>query len=891
VYKSRLLSALLLLAVTIPASSQAPAKKKSAPPQSPSPEAPAPVPATKEPETAPAPRVTVIRVQYLTNLDEVAEALQEIFEKLKIVASGQHSLIVVEDETAPEGLRTAEVVKAVQLIDIRGLKDGYWIGNQIVRLEGIDVRDIEKKFGELAAAAAGHEELKKAREKFDLVAVSRHVLVILPQEGNATYTIAEEQQAASLKRDLESIDAVITGRRREIEPLKNETEKWLATRTVRLENLQASAVVAALCGQEKDCAFKAVSDKVLVKVEQKAAGQKPEESMKNFQALDASLTKPSEASHTEELAENRVVRLFHLRDADKVAAALNNALATQSVKAIGVDLLLILPPGGDNTDRTDELKRFISLIDLPRPQIALQVWSYQMSSKDPGEVSKAFGIVRTAVADYNDRMTNALQAGWDNLVAKVETQKDNFFDDGFKSYVVEDYKSCGRRDLYCLGYPNAFSLSKPSLTKILLFLAAAKDPLRAGMDVVDAMEKLQPNTTTASTSTATPYCPPLPVTGVHGAGIANLGHFRAQLCELLNVNKRNVLRAAILDFLFQYKLTIQYPHDFVPYDLQRTAQTLDSLLTPVVDAFNRDLEDFIESMERGSAWPKTAPRSGKAGFSSRGLIKVASLSGKQAAVSGKTSNFFDITTPMTLAELLAKNELFKNAFPAPIIPEKAAMLAGIIANIAAQQQILAEIQRGMSLTITPTALDTASSAELNIDLEAGEDSASPNVTGGKTDPLDRVTKHHVNDIVRVESLKLFEISTFSLLVRHPQPDGAVPGLSQIWEAIFGFIPRFGHIFRWHRDPLETDNRSLAIVNALIVPTAMDLALSLRLEGDRELAAGGTRRFHRLSELPPQVRPYHKMRMDCLLNLLPPFASGSDSACSNARLSSVPADAR
>ena len=46
-------------------------------------------------------------------------------------------------------------------------------------------------------------------------------------------------------------------------------------------------------------------------------------------------------------------------------------------------------------------------------------------------------------------------------------------------------------------------------------------------------------------------------------------------------------RAALADFLFNYKFSQQYPHEFTPYDLTSSAQTLDSALAPFVHALTR----------------------------------------------------------------------------------------------------------------------------------------------------------------------------------------------------------------------------------------------------------------------------------------------------------------
>ncbi|MGA8222437.1 MAG: hypothetical protein WB780_12345, partial [Candidatus Acidiferrales bacterium] len=83
---------------------------------------------------------------------------------------------------------------------------------------------------------------------------------------------------------------------------------------------------------------------------------------------------------------DNVVRLFHLRQADKIAAAINASSKTgplvQAVDDNGNnDVILILPSPSGGPDQTTSIRRSIAMFDLPRPQLSLQVWSYQMSAE------------------------------------------------------------------------------------------------------------------------------------------------------------------------------------------------------------------------------------------------------------------------------------------------------------------------------------------------------------------------------------------------------------------------------------------------------------------------------------------------------------------------------
>jgi hypothetical protein len=71
--------------------------------------------------------------------------------------------------------------------------------------------------------------------------------------------------------------------------------------------------------------------------------------------------------------------------------------------------------------------------------------------------------------------------------------------------------------------------------------------------------------------------------------------------------------------------------------------------------------------------------------------------------------------------------------------------------------ITAQLSRGITLTVVPTSVDTASSAELNVGLVVDEPDGVPqsvNSAAATQDTLDRVAMHTVTDTVRVQSLKL-----------------------------------------------------------------------------------------------------------------------------------------
>jgi hypothetical protein len=216
-----------------------------------------------------------------------------------------------------------------------------------------------------------------------------------------------------------------------------------------------------------------------------------------------------------------------------------------------------------------------------------------------------------------------------------------------------------------------------------------------------------------------------------------------------------------------------------------------------------------------------------------------------------------------------------------------------LANILSPPRITAELTRGITLTVTPTSLDTASGAELNVSLLVNEPSGGPqsvNSSAATKDTLDRVATHSVSDTVRVQSLKLFDLSTLSMQITHPQTptclpladDGAARVFSYIgavplsipctvWRSVFGSVPVAGRLFEWPRAPVTVDNRSVAIVRAVVVPTAMDLGEALNFENDRiyDPVTQTTETLYCMKQLGWKARKFHQQFMRCVVTAADP----------------------
>jgi hypothetical protein len=598
-----------------------------------------------------------------------------------------------------------------------------------------------------------------------------------------------------------------------------------------------------------------------------------------------------------------VVRLYHLRDSAGIAAAINAAFDKNQPAVVALtdggnnDLVMILPTPAGTPDRSMDIRRAIALLDLPRPQLSLQVWTYQVSEDTTGirdQMYKAKAAsrlresseqMRNAVDDADIRMMKALQSGFGKLVADANAKGESYYDTTFSNYLTKKYENCVQKDSYCLGYLSALTnpagSSQSSFVRLLLLLMAGTDLQAAGEvhDVIKAMneeaggcEKHKPDD-----------------------GLLCFDKFRDQLTRATQSGNLHVLRAALLDFLFAYKWTINYPNDFVPYDLDTTAHYLDGLLAPIIDAFNQDVDSYVQAKMKATS-DLISNRRKSSGMASQGLVQVATLSGTQAIVDGKVFNYFDITPSLTLNDLLnTSNQSNLASSLKTILEPKEILLLQVLGNINSQPRITAEVTKEAKLTITPVSLDTASSAELNVDFDVSEPTAP--TTGDKTvtrDILDRVSDHHVTTHVRVDSLRLFQLSAFTMELTHPERGTPVPVVGQVWEAFFGNIPGIGNLLRLPPYSKTEDNQSMVIVRAVVVPTAMDIGLSLRFEADRVLdpVTNATDFLSSVEQAGGRLRPFHEQMMLCLLSRADDSSCSEDQGKDKAiKLSRIPIDLR
>ncbi len=290
-------------------------------------------------------------------------------------------------------------------------------------------------------------------------------------------------------------------------------------------------------------------------------------------------------------------------------------------------------------------------------------------------------------------------------------------------------------------------------------------------------------------------------------------------------------RAAVANYLFHNKMMAEYPNDFEAFLYPQSAATLDSVLTPIVDAFNQDLDALQQHLQ--TELTKDVPQDKHLHYTSNGLVSVKVVSGNQAMVQTQSLNYFPQNPTMKLedfAKALAAGETSTATTP---------MLAGTLSSVvsaigaystAKPAQVTAKVGSGLALTVTPYTLSSARGAELAVNVKYNENAASTissdTTKSQASDDLNsRVSDQEVTTLVRMDSLKFFEISTMqSVIARQREryklvdPVVELPILDTL-----AFGPR--------RKPEVIYNQSIIFMEASIMPTAADLGQGIAFVPD------------------------------------------------------------
>jgi hypothetical protein len=677
------------------------------------------------------------------------------------------------------------------------------------------------------------------------------------------------------------------------------------------------------------------------------------------------------------------------------AAAPGNAPSTSSTTAVappkvmplGSDMLVFNAPSGGDSG-ISEKKRMIAVIDLPKPEMIVNTWVLQNSSKSPESVATFDTLVQEMVGSFNSGLERAVFRGWESIKNQIERgkyfdenriERSKYFDESFERYLTYRYVGRLPRDMsvtsndaaqqildlrwnadepvateqrsdennraslrvckvdeYCLGYNNLFYPLKPRLTHLLIAVIAADAPWAAANEAVKAMQMHEPasnNPNPADYSralqsiarrTSQKDCTTEDLKNLSATAYYDqppplfLGCFLEKAKTIWGPNEPSpptktsqlgLVRAAIADFLYHYKHSQQYPHEFSSYELSRSADALNSALSPFIDGFNADLKAYQEFLRtdlqyRISHLPDSGgwfPWSGKGSFMNNGIITVRTISGQATNVSTTSQSFLDASAAPQLSDLAGaitgeNPTVGSDGRPTGILgnlPLNQAQFA--LGALKSYQSSSAQIGRLLSLDFTPRSLAAASSAEMTVVLKASESAAPTYFSGpkaGSAAGISRVATHETTTRIRVDSIKLFAVSSLSGELRKSRSRIPLLPLPLVE------VPYIGSVVGIPLPSAKVYHSSIAVMSAIVVPTATDLAYGLAYNNDRvmlwpekpvagsnPLAPQNWRTVRAVSLRDFRDKPigeFHRRKMECLAN-------AKDQACKDLWLSKLPRD--
>ena len=303
------------------------------------------------------------------------------------------------------------------------------------------------------------------------------------------------------------------------------------------------------------------------------------------------------------------------------------------------------------------------------------------------------------------------------------------------------------------------------------------------------------------------------------------------------------------------------PDVYDPALLAKDASIVDGMLSPIVDAVNRDVEDYFIQPTLLKI-RQIVGRNRGVEYAEVGRTTIAGINGNQVEVTTGTITSFDEPTPLRLSKWLTDaaaeqanvEAMFPNLKDVPLggpasksfvgaLPGPQAVLATLPATKALQ--LLSALSKeevswqalssGITLKLTPVVLRNQAQATVDVDLTIA-DPASKNESKTKTEsdsatppsdrklrPLSRISTSIVKSKVYINTWDLFALSSFNNQTTITGRRWYVPLVGTIWEGAFGDIPIMGGWFSFKRPPQNIQHQSIILTNTLIVPSAMGMA--------------------------------------------------------------------
>lgn len=618
-----------------------------------------------------------------------------------------------------------------------------------------------------------------------------------------------------------------------------------------------------------------------------------------------------------------VQRLYYNRDPTVVAAIINDAYPNVTAQALPPDLVVLSDfTDIDHNARQGSLKsaqRTIARIDQPHPQVSVDAWSLQLAAEHPDDLGNLIPPLENLANGYNEAIDDSLAKGWeylssliadpqslDPLMSHYLTWTTQVSGDSVQR-VEQPYSSKlpnARSEAgYGLGYSTLYYPLTPNLIDMLVTLVSLRDPRSAADSMLGEMgtpapydphntcreedqavyEKETKADKQAKLEEKRAHQPedhklnrPAPTPHPSHLHLACVRH--AIMDGLLAVTPNGAsstsglgqIRGALADFLFHYKLMVDYRDDFESYREPIAADTLDSALAPIVAAFGEDLSVFQASLQAQVA--RTIAQGNKnIKYGYGGLVSLKVLSSQPGKLTTATQNYFDVTPPATLNDLLTNLQTVGasaektplSSLVTSLTPAKTVELLTVLGQTLTPKTATAHLGRGLDLEVTAHSLSGAIGAELDLKVNSTENGAAI-IQPGSDKPGDdlnsRVSQHSIDTHVRVNSINLFPVSTLSSTLAR----GRAP-----WKPFDPIeVPVLSLLFKKARSPQIVQTQSLVFVDAVVVPTAVDLGYGVPINSDVISGQGETyKKLRTLEEFPNssgmKLMQYNNKIVDCL----------------------------
>jgi hypothetical protein len=632
--------------------------------------------------------------------------------------------------------------------------------------------------------------------------------------------------------------------------------------------------------------------------------------------LAATLATPREPAAAKVGA--RVQRLYYLHDPESVATLINGIYPDVHAQALPPDAVVLSESEAGGGNALGDAERTITQLDQPHPQVSVDAWSLQLATDNPDSLSNVIPQLEDIAGAYNEALDASIGAGWsylsgklgepgalDPLLREYLTYTTRVSSDGsvqrwekpYSSPAIPPAKASARPAEYGLGFATLYYPLTPSLLDMLVTLASMSRPQDVAQELLKRMEgpaKRDHNEPAPMDSQGKNGVPRKAscrerdglyygIKKANGVRSVEAGHPANLQLECLYealvgtggvfaasptaqaTSSLGQLRGALADFLFHYKLEVEYADEFHFYLEPMAADTLDSAFQPIIDAFDEDLSVFQDRLQLEISDTLKEDKSIKYGYG--GLVSVKVLGSREGAVRTSTQNYFDTTATPSLGDLFSKLQAGSGSsaslLTTSLTPAAAAQLAMALGQALTPKPTTAHLGRGLDLEVTAHTLSGASGAELDLSVRSTENGAGVvQADGTKTDDLNsRVSQHTVDTHVRLDSMRLFKVSTLgSTLARGQGP----------WKPFDPYIqiPLLGELFARPRPPKEIYTQSLVFVDAVVVPTAADLGFGVPVIYDEmELEAGRYKKLTRFEDFPShlgdRILQYHQQVVDCL----------------------------